>query len=128
MIEIGRLSRRPIRSTTGKSIQAGSMLAADLSVPSMVTPGRPIPTGVDVPRPLDFASRLTTRTIEAMTASGVDGVGVGDAESAPTGAGRLSTSTTAALIPLPPTSTPMAIRPLAISDVSSVIDASRSPG
>ena len=62
-----------------------------------------------------------------MTASGVDGDGVGTRirsdRSRP-----LSTSTTAALIPLPPTSTPMAIRPLAISDVSSVIDASRSPG
>ena len=36
-----------------------------------------------------------------------------------------STSTTAALIPLPPTSTPMAIRLLAMSDASSVIDISR---
>ena len=39
-------------------------------------PGRPMPTGVASPSPLDLASRRTSRAIEAMTASGVDGFGV----------------------------------------------------
>ena len=67
-----------------------------------------------------------SRATEARTASGVDGDGV---------ATRIrsdrnrpdSTSTTAALMPLPPTSMPIAIRLLAMSGVSSVIDASRTP-
>jgi hypothetical protein len=56
--------------------------------------------------------------IEAMTASGVEGMGVAtrirSLRNRPA-----STSTTAALIPLPPTSTPMAILPEAISASSS---------
>ena len=67
----GSVVRRPgSRSTPDRCC------AADLSAPSMVTPGRPTPTGVASPRPLDLASRLTTRATEASTASGVDGWGV----------------------------------------------------
>ena len=89
----------------------------------MATPGRPIPTGVAGPRPLDLARRRTRRAIEAMIASGVAGIGVAT-RSRSERRRPDSTSTTAALIPLPPTSMPMAIRPLATSDVSSVIGAS----
>ena len=121
MIEVGRPTTRATRSTTGKSIHPASMFAADFSTPSIVTPGSPMPIGVASPSPLDLARRLTIRETEASTASGVDGLGV---------ATRIrserkrpaSTSTTAALIPLPPMSMPIAIRPLAMSGVSSVID------
>ena len=89
----------------------------------MATPGRPMPTGVPSPSPLDLTSRRTSRVIEAITASGVDGFGVGTRRRSERSR-PASTSTTAALIPLPPTSMPIAIRPLATSVVSSVIDAS----
>ena len=58
----------------------------------------------------DLTSRLTSRAIEAMTASGVDGTGVGTRSRSEIRR-PVSTSTTAALIPLPPTSMPMASRP-----------------
>ena len=127
MMKTGRLRTRVRRSTTGKSIQVGSMLAAVLRTPSMATPGRPIPTGVASPSPLDFASRRTSRAIEESTASGVAGIGVAT-RSRSERRRPASTSTTAALIPLPPTSMPMAIRPLDISVESSVIVPSGSSG
>ena len=123
MMNIGRLSVRVSRSTTGKSIHAWSMLPANLSTPPMVTPGRPIPTGVVSASPPDLASRRTSRAIDAMTASGVDGTGVAT-RSRSERRRPASMSTTAALIPLPPTSTPMATRPPAASEGSCVIDAS----
>ena len=90
------------------------MLEAVRTWPSMVTPGRPTPTGVFGPRPADVASRLTSRWIEAMIASGVEGTGVGTRNRSERSM-PLSTSTTAAFMPLPPTSTPIAIRPSATS-------------
>src|SRR6478735_10588071 len=100
------------------------MLPANLSVPSIVTPGRPTPTGIESSRPPALTSRLTRRDIEAMIASGVEGIGVGTRRRSDVSR-PVSTSTTAALIPLPPTSMPMASRPgpPAFSDASSVIDA-----
>ena len=91
------------------------MLPANLSVPSTVTPGSPTPTGVSAPSPLALASRFESLPIAAMTASGVDGFGVATRKRSERKR-PASTSTTAALMPLPPTSTPMAIRPLAIVD------------
>ena len=46
------------RSTTGKPIQVGSMLEAVIRVPSMVTPGRPTPTGVVGPSLAALARRF----------------------------------------------------------------------
>ena len=94
-----------------------------MSAPSIVTPGSPTPTGIVSSRPSDLTSRRTSRAIEAMIASGVDGTGVGTLSRSEVRR-PVSTSTTAALIPLPPTSMPMASRPglPAFSDASSVID------
>ena len=64
-----------------------------------------------------LTSRFTSRPIEAMTASGVDGVGVGTRRRSDT-SWPVSTSTTAALIPLPPTSTPIAsLGPASVTSV-----------
>ena len=90
------------------------MLAAVTSRPCIATPGRPTPTGADSEMPDDLASRRTSRAIDALTLSGVDGCGVRTRSRSERNR-PVSVSTTAALMPLPPTSTPMAIRPLAMS-------------
>src|SRR4051794_31777699 len=85
------------------------MFAAVNRIPSMATPGRPTPTGTSASRLASLTRRFTSRPIDAMILSGVDGSGVGTRSlvevSVPS-----SRSTIAALIPLPPTSTPMATR------------------
>src|SRR6188508_2027439 len=86
------------------------MLPAKRSAPSMVTPGRPTPTGIESSRLPDLTSRFTRREIEATIASGVEGTGVGTRSRSDVSR-PVATSTTAALIPLPPTSIPMAYVP-----------------
>src|SRR5919106_2855142 len=96
------------------------MLAAVLSRPSIATPGRPTPIGASSGIGVALASRRTSRTIDALTLSGVDGVSVGTRRRSE----RISpesTSTTAALMPLPPTSTPNASRPPSPDPVDSVM-------
>src|SRR6188508_1080236 len=97
------------------------MLPAKRSAPSMVTPGRPTPTGIESSRLPDLTSRFTRREIEATIASGVEGTGVGTRSRSDVSR-PVATSTTAALIPLPPTSIPMAYVPSTFADTSSVID------
>src|SRR4029079_1725037 len=86
------------------------MFAAVISTPPMATPGSPIPTGVSFPNSSALARRRTSRPIEALTRSGVDGVGVGTRRRSDTSC-PVVVSTTAALMPLPPTSTPTASVP-----------------
>src|SRR5574338_168233 len=98
------------------------MFAAVTSRPSMATPGRPMPTGAVSEMPDAFTSRRTSRAIDALTRSGVDGCGV-RTRSRSERKRPDSTSTTAALIPLPPTSTPMAIlEPTVPRILSEVVD------
>src|SRR5215469_720409 len=84
-----------------RPIQLESTLAAVRVTPSITTPGKVAPTGPDQPN--DLVSRATTPA----TASGVAGRGVSifcrSASSLPA-----ATSTGAALIPVPPMSTPSA--------------------
>ena len=105
-----RTAERPCasRSTTGKSTQAGSMLAAVLMTPPIVDArqpdadrGRRRRAGVRLGEPLDEpADRGDDRV-------GRRRVGVGTRRRSDTER-PASTSTTAALMPLPPTSTPIA--------------------
>src|SRR5450756_1898305 len=90
------------------------MLAADQVIPSTTTDGIPIPTGKGPTLPVavtagDRSSRPTSLAVASTTDSGVDGFGVATRIRSPTSA-PIETSTAAALIPLPPMSTPMAIR------------------
>jgi hypothetical protein len=106
----GRFNDFVSLSAMGKSIQAGSMLAAVRSRPCMATPGRPTPTGVSAGTPDAFTIRRSSRPIVALTLSGVEGTGVGTRSRSDTRRPD-AVSTTAALTPLPPTSTPMASGP-----------------
>src|SRR5688500_10906149 len=96
------------------------MLAAVLRRPLIATPGNPTPTGASSGTDDALARRRTRRTIDAPTLSGVDGDGVGTRNRSD----RISpesTSTTAALMPLPPTSTPNARRPPSLDAVDPVM-------
>ena len=84
------------------------MFAADLVTPLITTDGTPTPTGtLGRQAAAAFAARDTVRAIDVTILAGVDGVGV-----ATRSRGEISspfaTSTTPTLIPLPPTSTPIA--------------------
>ena len=110
MMKTGRLSSLPIRSTTGKSIQAGSMLRGGLQ---RAVDGHAGQADADRGRRRRGRSDLTRR-LTSRRDRGDDGLrGRGHRASArgaaPSAAVRHSTSTTAALIPLPPTSMPMAM-------------------
>src|SRR3954471_5580852 len=98
------------------------MFAAVISTPPMATPGRPIPTGVSGASSSDFTSRRTSRPIDALTRSGVDGIGVGTRSRSETSS-PVEVSTTAALMPLPPTSTPTARGPRAAGSMAASVDA-----
>jgi hypothetical protein len=87
------------------------MFAAVSNRPSIATPGRPTPTGASPGTPAALPSRLTRRSIDAPTRSGVAGLGVAIRSRSDTNE-PAPTSTTAALMPLPPTSMPKAIGPL----------------
>src|SRR5882672_6596128 len=93
------------------------MFAALFVTPSITTAGIPTPIGIWVsvtPTPASLTARRTVRTIAGTTTSGADGWGVATRRRGPTSV-PLSTSTTATLIPLPPTSTPTARRSAAVA-------------
>src|ERR1700704_2028387 len=84
------------------------MFAADLVTPAMTTDGTPTPTGVPAGTPpAPLIARVTVRAIARTTSDGVDGLGVRTRRRGATST-PFSTSTTPTLIPLPPTSTPIA--------------------
>ena len=84
------------------------MLAAVFVTPSMTTHGTPTPTGtLDGTPPAALAARVTVRAIAVTIRGGVDGTGVTTRRRGATSSPR-ATSTTPTLIPLPPTSTPIA--------------------
>src|SRR5689334_17004255 len=89
------------------------MFAAVFVTPSMTTDGIPTPTGTvtpalfDPPRPASSAVRRTVRMMAGTTAAGADGWGVA-IRSRVLASVPVATSTAATLIPLPPTSTPIA--------------------
>src|ERR1700675_2295692 len=88
------------------------MFAAVFVTPSSTTDGIPMPIGsraATVAPSVSMTARLIVRMIAGTTTSGVDGWGVATRSRGPASVPR-STSTTAALIPLPPTSTPTASR------------------
>src|ERR1700741_1262813 len=100
------------------------MFAAVFVTPSMTTLG--IVTPIGTPRgstPPSFSARFTIRTMAGTTASGTDGWGVGTRRRGAASVPAV-TSTTAALIPLPPTSPPTASRWLGPSVIarSEVVD------
>ena len=105
----GRPSTRSIAVSASKSTQPGSTFAALLVMPSMTTAGKPTPTGTRSSSSTSAVIFLTIRAIDAMTAAGADGCGVGTRWRSPSSS-PVSRFTAAALIPLPPTSTPIATR------------------
>src|SRR5690348_13170219 len=100
------------------------MFAAVFVIPSITTLGIVTPTARPLPStPASFSERFTIRAIAGTTASGADGWGVATRSRVETSV-PCSTSTTAALIPLPPTSTPTA-RPCLVASTmtdSEVVD------
>src|SRR5258705_10348923 len=84
------------------------MLAAVLVTASITTQGTPPPTGmVDGTPPAALTARVTVRAIAVTIRAGVDGTGVTTLRRGATSSPS-ATSTTPTLIPLPPTSTPIA--------------------
>ena len=104
--------RRPTASENFSAaftpIQDGSMLAAVIAVPSTSADGRPMPTG-----PVSRPSAATTPAVASTTASGTAGCGVSTRILSPISSPRRA-STSPALMPLPPMSTP--IRPVVIAE------------
>ena len=74
-----RAEQRPREALddSGSRASPGRCSTPSAACPSIVTPGRPTPTGVVGPSPVAVTSRFTSRAIEALTASGVEGTGVG---------------------------------------------------
>ena len=63
--------------SASKSTQPGSTLAALLVTPSRTTAGKPTPTGMPSPMATSVVIFLIIRAMDAMTAAGADGCGVG---------------------------------------------------
>ena len=114
--QVRRLNALLKAAWASKPIQSGSTLAAVLVTPLITGAGKPTPiawitgTGCPAAAAAEFAARIrrpTTRPAEATTTPGLDGIGVRTRIRSPTSSPVL-TSTTAALIPVPPTSTPIA--------------------
>ena len=98
------ISERPSASaksvSAGVPIQDGSMLAAVLTTPSMITAGKPMPACSA------RGSSATSPAVALITAFGVAGWGVGT-RTRSVMSSPLVVSTTAALMPVPPTSMPI---------------------
>ena len=63
--------------SASKSTQPGSTFAALLVTPPMTIAGKPTPQGTSEPKITSCSIFLTIREIDAMTAAGADGWGVG---------------------------------------------------
>ena len=73
----GRFRTRAIAWSASKSTQPGSTFAALLVTPSMTTAGNPTPTGTEVPMTTSASIFFMIRAIDAITAAGAEGCGVG---------------------------------------------------